>query len=378
MPRFLFIAAQNKPLSGGSELLWSRVASALAGQGHSVVVSVPPEGAFSGEPTPGLRICVRQSPSASLPNRLLGKLGRRFPSVEEAAFTEALREGTPDLIVINQPGFIEGVSWASEAGKRGLPYVLIVHNTHRWAWLHPKFAGEVAAIYRAAARIDLLSDQAENDLTDILGVDFRQAARFRNPYNVSFGDCPPFPPHTEGLSLAMVGRLDMRQKGYDLALRALSGPAWKTRNVTLNMYGGGEFKEFIQAMASRLGVARFNLHGHVTDIEGVWRTNHALLMPSRYEGLPIAMVEAMLSARLVIATDVGGIAGWIRHGENGFLIPAATPRSVSRSLDEAWQARHRWEEMGQVARRDALRLTSSDPVTEYAEGLLSLVVEVRR
>ena len=55
-----------------------------------------------------------------------------------------------------------------------------------------------------------------------------------------------------------------------------------------------------------------------------------------------AMVEAMLSGRPVIATDVGGClrVDPAPHGENGFLIPAATPASRGRRrLEEAWAER---------------------------------------
>lgn len=370
MSQFLFVAAQTKALTGGSELLWSQVALRLAKMGHSVTVSLPTGGRFSGgEDVPtSFSVTYRERSANGLIQRLQRKLGKQTRGAEETL----LRALRPDVVVINQPGYTEGVTWASITRRLGLPYILIVHNIHRWTWLHPDYAAEVGKVYADAARVDLLSDQAERDLEDILGLNLRNIARFRNPYNVSFAEAPPFPAAEAGYSLAMVGRLDVGQKGYDLALRALADPRWRERNVTLNLYGDGEYKEFILRMAGRLGLPRVVAHGHVSDIGTIWRDNHALLMPSRYEGLPIAMVEAMLSARPVIATDVGGVSEWIRHGENGFLIPAATPSLVAQALEEAWAKRDHWKAMGGTAREDALRLTSADPVGDYAEGLLSM------
>lgn len=46
--------------------------------------------------------------------------------------------------------------------------------------------------------------------------------------------------------------------------------------------------------------------GHVENVEDVWAKHNALLLPSRFEGMPLVVVEAMLCGRPCIATDVGG------------------------------------------------------------------------
>lgn len=56
-------------------------------------------------------------------------------------------------------------------------------------------------------------------------------------------------------------------------------------------------------------------------------------MPSRFEGLPLAMVEAMLCARPVVATDVAGHAEIIEDGVTGFLADAPTAGSMAAALE---------------------------------------------
>ncbi len=54
-------------------------------------------------------------------------------------------------------------------------------------------------------------------------------------------------------------------------------------------------------------------------VPDIWAANHLLVMPSRFEELPLAMVEAMLCARPVVATDVAGHKEIIEEGVTGFL-----------------------------------------------------------
>jgi glycosyltransferase involved in cell wall biosynthesis len=46
------------------------------------------------------------------------------------------------------------------------------------------------------------------------------------------------------------------------------------------------------------------------------------VLPSRFEGLPLAMLEAMRAGRAVVATDVGSVAEAVEHGETGLLVPS--------------------------------------------------------
>ena len=111
--------------------------------------------------------------------------------------------------------------------------------------------------------------------------------------------------------------------------------------------------------------------GQTEDIREVWHTHHALVLPSRGEGTPLAMVEAMLCARPVIGTAVAGIPEWVRHGRNGFIADAATVGSYAVALETAWQQRAQWRTLGAHAREDALRLY--DPTPDHT--LLSILTQ---
>jgi glycosyltransferase involved in cell wall biosynthesis len=97
-------------------------------------------------------------------------------------------------------------------------------------------------------------------------------------------------------------------------------------------------------------------------------------MPSRYEGLPLAVIEAMLCGRMVIATDVAGNAQHVRDGIDGFIAEAPTVRHLDDALERAWQRRHEWMAMANSARERLILALPQDPIGAFAEKLLKLVL----
>ena len=109
--------------------------------------------------------------------------------------------------------------------------------------------------------------------------------------------------------------------------------------------------------------------GFEPNIEGVWSQHHALLLPSRYEGLPLAVVEAMLCGRVCIVTDVGGNAELVEDNESGFVAAAPTVPLLDEAMERAWNRRHEWRQMGQSAARRVRERVSPDPVGDFATEL---------
>ncbi len=90
--------------------------------------------------------------------------------------------------------------------------------------------------------------------------------------------------------------------------------------------------------------------GHREDVAAVYAQSHVVCLPSYREGLPKVLIEAAASGRPMIATNVPGCREVVRHGGNGYLVPARDATALAgsiRTLVEDPVARHR---MGQEAR----------------------------
>ena len=95
-------------------------------------------------------------------------------------------------------------------------------------------------------------------------------------------------------------------------------------------------------------------------------------MPSRIEGLPLTLVEAMLCGRPVVATRVAG-AELIEDGITGFLAEAPTVGSVGEALERFWARREEAREIGAMAARKIRDLVPADPPRVFADKLKKLL-----
>lgn len=162
--------------------------------------------------------------------------------------------------------------------------------------------------------------------------------------------------------LLALGELGPR-KGTPEILAALASPGLRERAWSATLAGNGPVADY-QAEVQRLGLAqRVQLPGWV-DSEQAWRLlsqSDVLLLPSRLEGLPVAILEAMASGVAVITTPVGAIPDAISDGETGLLTPVgdapALGAAITRLLDDpplrsglAAAARQRFEQRFTIER----------------------------
>lgn len=110
-------------------------------------------------------------------------------------------------------------------------------------------------------------------------------------------------------------------------------------NVTFLLVGHGPMKKELEAKIKAIGLSgRLVMPGFRADGRKVMGLMDIYLMSSQYEGLPLALLEAMAARLPVVATTVGGIPEVIREGREGFLVPfkdtAKAACAVKRLLDD--------------------------------------------
>jgi glycosyltransferase involved in cell wall biosynthesis len=189
----------------------------------------------------------------------------------------------------------------------------------------------------------------------------------------SFDVSEPCGPPPEGtFHLLNVARIDPGHKGQDLLIDVMSLPKWRERDIRLSIAGGGNRKWLEQLVKSK-GLGNVTLLGHVGDLRSVWQGATFGVFPSRYEGMPLAMIEGMALGRAIVATDVAGHGEWIEHGRNGFLAAGCTSSSLDAALEMAWIQREKAGSLGSCARQTFERIMHQDPAAELARLVNSLV-----
>jgi glycosyltransferase involved in cell wall biosynthesis len=358
------------------------MAEAALADGHQVAVFVP---RWPGIPprlaalaARGARVHRRARRSARrLAEELAGRVLRRparLPVPLSAGPFRALPRFRPDAVLLSEGGLYsfpqvgEVCGWLESSGT---PFVAVCQALLDGTHLADGPRVRAAEFYARAHRVAFVARGNLESARRQLAAPLANAVVVRNPVNLADLSPVPWPPAGPA-RLASVGRLSVPLKGQDLLLEALAGAAWRERDWRLSLFGAGEDEGYLRALARHLGVEeRVAFRGQVADVRGIWAESELLVMPSRGEGTPLALVEAMLCGRPAVVTDVGGNAEWVTEGETGFVAEAATVRSFGAALQRAWAARREWPELGARARGAALGLY--DPAPERT--LLKLVLE---
>ncbi len=111
------------------------------------------------------------------------------------------------------------------------------------------------------------------------------------------------------------------EKGPGDAIRAFAVSSRRLQNVVMLIAGSGNQEKDLRGLASELGVGdKVRFLGPVRDMKSFYRSIDILLFPSRNEGLPLTVLEAMAAGRAIIASKVGGICEAITDGREGFLV----------------------------------------------------------
>lgn len=145
------------------------------------------------------------------------------------------------------------------------------------------------------------------------------------------------------LRLLFLGRLD-RQKGFDVLVAAAR---LAQRPLTIDVFGesvlGGYQTDNIPD--------EFRLHGWQSfrEIEPYLLACDAVVMPSRWEGLPMSAVEAMRAAKPIIGSHIDSIAEVVIDGDTGVLVPSDDPVALANAIDLT--SAHELADMGQRARK---------------------------
>ena len=120
--------------------------------------------------------------------------------------------------------------------------------------------------------------------------------------------------------IVSIGRLTY-QKGYDLLIEAWALVESKNPNWMLHIYGEGEDRSKIEKLIAEKGIKNIFLKGLTDDIQSVYDSASFYVMSSRFEGLPVVLIEAQSRGLPIVSFDCpSGPAEIIQDGINGYLV----------------------------------------------------------
>jgi glycosyltransferase involved in cell wall biosynthesis len=193
-----------------------------------------------------------------------------------------------------------------------------------------------------------------------------------NPISVEYHEPLPWPDESKGFRLACVGRLQPDAKGQDILLQVLARECWRERPLSVTFFGKGVNRRQIERLGEMLSIRNVSFGGFVNGVSEIWRDHHAMVLPSRKEGLPIVLLEASLCGRPSICNRVAGVPEALDDGVTGFLSAAPEVDLLADAMERAWARRSEWREMGLAAAEKVRSLMPENPAATFATRLLEV------
>ena len=176
-----------------------------------------------------------------------------------------------------------------------------------------------------------------------------------------------------GIVLGTIASLTPK-KGHQFLLRAVAALRDRGVTSTLVLAGDGPERPRLEALAQQLGIARrVHFLGAVPLAADVLAVVDVFVLPSLVEGLPLALLEAMLTGAAVVATSVGGVPEVVTSGVNGMLVRAGDEAALAAAIETLARSPELRARLGWRARETIQRGYTE---AQYLASLSALYLEL--
>ena len=240
------------------------------------------------------------------------------------------------------------------AWRAGVPAVATVHNVYTRSKLHRRLLNRFLA--RKSARVIAVSAEVRDDLVGRDGIDPRRVATIHNGIDLRRVDTPLTREQArarlglpaDAIAIGCIGRLE-EQKGHRYLLEACTKLPQPFHVI---IAGDGRLRRELERRAAELGVAaQVSFLGARSDVAEILRALDIYVMPSLWEGLSLAMLEAMAAGLPLVISDVSGVAQAFGDEECGVRVPPRDAAALAQAIRDLAQSPERRQRLGDAGRR---------------------------
>jgi len=239
----------------------------------------------------------------------------------------------------------------------------VIGKIHRWA---------TSVVANSSAVRDLLIDEflvaAEKVHVIHNGVDLN---RFANMKSSRHRTLPPGVP--QGNVIVTVANMHSQVKGHFDLIEAAPRVLCEFPKAAFLLVGDGQERDKLENHVKQVGVeSAFHFLGQRSDIPEILSHSDLFVLPSRAEGLPNAVLEAMAAELPVVATSVGGLPEIIENGVNGILVSPQAPGALADAILRVLRNPGLAHQLGRQAHLTVCRDFSFDQALERLHDLYKL------
>ncbi len=211
----------------------------------------------------------------------------------------------------------------------------VIATCHNWSNRSSSLRRSMAVDLRFLRHFDSVVAVSEN-VASILrnaGLPISKLRRINNGIDIRSYDFNTSPLHNESSPvLGVVSRL-AEEKGIDVLIRALPRILEIHPTLMCRVVGDGPERDKLLDLAASLDITQhLRLEGFCSNTRKFLKTCTVIALPSRTEGMPLALLEAMASGRPVVASCVGSIPDLLLDGAAGILVPPDNPEALADGI----------------------------------------------
>jgi glycosyltransferase involved in cell wall biosynthesis len=163
------------------------------------------------------------------------------------------------------------------------------------------------------------------------------------------------------------------EKDHANLLEAVSRLNGKDNGIVFLIAGQGPLADELAQMAARLKLSdRVRLLGRRLDVPALLEASDIFVAPSAWEGLPVALLEAMAAGVPCVATDVGGVPELLQHGVTGVLVPPRDPEALARGIEALSSDASARERIGRAAMEEHSAHFATEQMVGETEAIYEL------
>lgn len=273
--------------------------------------------------------------AAGIPLFCLDRMrSKRFDVRAVQDLTRLLRQERVSLV---QSHLYHANLYGRLAGWRAkVPVIATVHNSYTRPKLHRRLINRLLA--RTSARVIAVSEDVQRDLMRYDGVPFSKIVTINNGVDVRRIDTSLNRQQARErlgiepgvLAVGCVARLE-EQKGHRYLLQAV--PLLREFSLRVFFVGEGRLRGRLEEQAAKLGIAdSVAFLGTRHDIAEILKAMDLFVAPSLWEGLSVALLEAMAAGLPVIASDVGGVSQVLGIDQYGVRVPPSNAQALADAI----------------------------------------------
>jgi glycosyltransferase involved in cell wall biosynthesis len=279
-----------------------------------------------------------------------------------------------DLVILNGSFHPSLSALARRLQRQGIRYVVAPHEVYhpdmfrknpyiKWPywWLYEK------PLLQGAAAVQMLDARQQDRLVE-LGIRTPTFALPNGflPQDLAVTDLGA--PATFQLAaprFMFYGRLDTHHKGLDLLIQGFAQAALPSGSLTLQGPDSGDQATLVQLARATGRTITFRSPNYEQPAATLLADYDVICLPSRFEGFGLVALEAMLAGRVVLVSEMAGIAPYVAASGCGRLIEP-TIDGVRSGLQQLFDCRDEWAVMGQRGREYALAHLTWNRVAQQA------------